>query len=262
LNDQRRTNARHRGRFAAPSPSPNPAIPPTPTGAPPTGNAEWLTRAAQVLPTEHFTLQSARAMTTSESSARASLYLGSVSLSLVAFGLIGQALGDGAGFSAFGLVLFSTLFFLGIATFERVVQLSVEDLVCARGINRIRHFYQEFVPEATPYFILSAHDDDAGAMENMSIRPSRWQRFLTMGGTIAIINSVVGAGVVGLAADFAGAPLAATMITGGVAFVLAAAAHFRAAGTAFARSGGQLEVRFPSPVRPGSHPTTVSGKAH
>jgi hypothetical protein len=43
-----------------------------------------------MLTTEHFTLQGARANTVSESTARAALYVGSLSASLVALGLLGQ----------------------------------------------------------------------------------------------------------------------------------------------------------------------------
>jgi hypothetical protein len=48
------------------------------------------------LTTEHFTLQGARSQTMSETSARASIYMFSVSSALVALGFVSQV-GDGAG---------------------------------------------------------------------------------------------------------------------------------------------------------------------
>ena len=70
--------------------------------------------------TEHFTLQGARAATTAESTGRATMFLGSVSAGLVALGLIATATRIGTAFYAFGLILLSTLSFVGFVTFQRV----------------------------------------------------------------------------------------------------------------------------------------------
>jgi hypothetical protein len=72
--------------------------------------------------TEHFTLQGARAATTAESTGRATMFLGSVSAGLVALGLIATATRIGTAFYAFGLILLSTLSFVGFMTFQRVLQ--------------------------------------------------------------------------------------------------------------------------------------------
>jgi hypothetical protein len=90
------------------------------------------------LTTEHFTLQGARSQTVSESAARAALYLGSVSSTLIAIGLIAD---DRDSFEIFALVTLPTLYVLGIFTFVRLVESSVEDILYGRAINRIRHYY-------------------------------------------------------------------------------------------------------------------------
>jgi len=221
--------------------------PDTSEAAPAGAADDWRDRAVKVLPTEHFTLQSARSATIADSSSRASLYLGAVSLGLVALGLVAQASDLGTAFNVFGLVLFPTLFYLGLTTFVRVAESSVEDMLYARGTNRIRHFYQEFVPEAAPYFILSANDDSTGVLRNMGLRPTRWQIYLTTAGTIGVINSVLAAAGVGMAVDVAGAPLWADLAVGAAVFALSAAAHIRALHTIYAHSGGEMEVHFPSP---------------
>ncbi len=208
---------------------------------------DWRARAMQVLPTEHFTLQGARGATISDSSSRAGLYISAVSLGLVALGIIGQASDLGTAFSVFALVLFPTLYFLGITTFARVTQSSIEDMLYARGINRIRHFYQEFAPEATPYFILSAHDDSAGVMANMGVTGGRWQLYLTTGGTIGVINSVVGGAAVGIAANLLGAPLWLSLLIGAVAFGVSENLHMRLGEWMYAGSAGHMEVQFPTP---------------
>jgi hypothetical protein len=88
-----------------------------------------------VLTTEHFTLQGARAQTVSESAARASLYLFSVS----------------------ALVALPTLYVLGLFTFVRLVQSVAEDFQYGRAINRIRHHYLEVAGSKADLFMMSAH---------------------------------------------------------------------------------------------------------
>ena len=67
--------------------------------------------------TEHFTLQGARSSTVSESTTRASVFLGAVSGGLIALGLVATAAKTGVAFYAFGLILLPTLAFVGLATF-------------------------------------------------------------------------------------------------------------------------------------------------
>ena len=77
--------------------------------------------------TEHFILQGARAATTAESTGRATMFLGSVSAGLVALALIATATRIGTAFYTFGLILLSTLSFVGCVTFQRVLQSGIED---------------------------------------------------------------------------------------------------------------------------------------
>jgi hypothetical protein len=96
-----------------------------------------------VLTTEHFTLQGARASTVSESSARAALFVGAVTSTLVALGFIAQASELGSAFDTFVLVVLPTLYVLGLFTFVRLVTSSTEDLLYGRAINRIRNYYEQ-----------------------------------------------------------------------------------------------------------------------
>jgi hypothetical protein len=73
------------------------------------------------LTTEHFTLQGARGSTISESTARASLFVGALSTTLVALGFIAQAADIGDAFDVFALVALPTLYALGTFTFVRLV---------------------------------------------------------------------------------------------------------------------------------------------
>src|SRR5262245_57571173 len=79
-----------------------------------------------IMPTDHCTLQTVRAMTISDANGRSSLFLGTLSTSLVALAFVGGLARTGAGlgqaFSIFGLVLLPSLAFLGLVTFARVLQ--------------------------------------------------------------------------------------------------------------------------------------------
>ena len=151
-----------------------------------------------IMTTEHYNLQSGRASTISDTSSRASLFLGTVSTTLVAVAFVGQISRLGLAFFVFSLILFPTLFFLGLVTFERTLQSSIEDTVYARGINRIRHLYLEYAPDMRRYFVLSDHDDLAGMMMSAGMRQGEGQLLLSTPGTIAVINSVIGATTLGL----------------------------------------------------------------
>ncbi|HEV8190610.1 MAG TPA: hypothetical protein VGP82_03880 [Ktedonobacterales bacterium] len=205
-----------------------------------------------IMTTEHYNLQSGRAMTVADANGRASLFLGTVSTSLVALAFVGGLSRSGAGlgqaFYIFGLVLFPSLAFLGLVTFERVLQSGIEDLIYARGINRIRHLYQEHAPEMRPYFILSAHDDEAAVMGNLAMRLGVWQIFLSTAGMIAVINSVVVGAFVSLllTALPAALPLGVSIGAGVAVFLVSVFLHQRYQWLQGRHNLGALRARFPS----------------
>jgi hypothetical protein len=200
------------------------------------------------LTTEHFTLQGARAQTVSESAARASLYLISVSSTLVALGFIGQVSAVGDSFRIFALTVLPTLYVLGLFTFVRLVQSVAEDFQHGRAINRIRHHYLQLAGDHARLFMLSAHDDARGVLANMGVRQSRWQPYFTTPTMIAVINSVVGGAAIAIAIGaIFGSPLGVAAGLGGVAAIVSLAA-LRRFETGYLRAGlGELEVLFPSP---------------
>jgi hypothetical protein len=173
------------------------------------------------LTTEHFTLQGARACTISESSSRAALYLSSVTSSLVALGFIAQVSEVGQTFQLFALAVIPVLFFLGLVTFVRVLESSVEDIHYGRAINRIRHYYLEHAGEEARYFMLGGNDDPIGVINNMAIERHRFQPYFTYAAAIAIVNSVVaGSGVAVLLGAALDLPIGVA-VGAGVAVVIA-----------------------------------------
>jgi hypothetical protein len=171
---------------------------------------ERLGPAVSCVTTEHFNLQTARASTVSEANGRASIYLAAVSSSLIALGFIGQTARLGSAFRAFALILLPVLAFVGVVTFQRLVQSSIEDMAYARRIARLRAFYLALVPELAPYVL------SVCGVESLR-RPNGWQLSLTTAGMVAVVNSVVLGAFAGVLLKTLGdPPLGLTLAPGAV----------------------------------------------
>ena len=163
--------------------------------------------------TEHFTLQGARSSTISESTSRASVFLGAVSGGLIALGLVATATKTGVVFYTFGLILLPTLAFVGLATFHRVLQTGTEDLAYARRIAQLRDYYFDHVPELAGYLL-----NPAESLPSPGLGIGLWQQFLTVAGMVAVITAVLGGSAGGLlAAAVSGHSLVAALVAGVVA---------------------------------------------
>jgi hypothetical protein len=196
------------------------------------------------LTTEHFTLQSTRAATITESLGRTTIYLGSLSASLVALALIAQ--GERTldlRFSA--IVILPALIFLGTATFVRILETGIEDAICAQAINRIRHYYLEHAGEYGRYFLLGGHDDMEGTLANMGVIASPWRPFFSVASVIGLINSMVAGALAGVALD-AVAPRPIALIGALVVVAIAFATHYRFGYQRFVRALEGIEPIFPS----------------
>jgi hypothetical protein len=147
--------------------------------------------------TEHFVLQGARAATIAESTGRANMFLAAVSGGLVALGLVATASSLGAAFYGFGLILLPTLAFVGVVTFERALQSSIEDTEYARRIALLRGYYFEHAPEIAPY-LLSVPPAERLLMQR--VPGDRWQGYRTVAGMVAVITAVLAGSTVALAA--------------------------------------------------------------
>jgi hypothetical protein len=202
------------------------------------------------LTTEHFTLQGARSQTIGESAARSSLYMFSVSSTLVALGFVSQVSAGGELFQFFALTVLPTLFFLGVSTFARLVQSSIEDVLYGRAINRIRHYYLELAGEDAGYFLMSGHDDPRGVLANMGlVGGSRWQLFFGTASAVSVVNSVVGAGAIaillGVTLDL---PLGVAAVAGVVFLAVSVAIHMRYDRRQHERASARVETLFPTAV--------------
>ncbi len=145
------------------------------------------------LVTEHFVLQTAASATVTEAASRSSLYVFSLSSSLVAMGFASRSR---EAFLPFAVTVLSGVFFLGLFTIMRLVDTMLEYQRCLAGIARIRGYYRTLTPEAAVYF-----SAETGRWPEAQSTPPLWFGpvigFLTTAASIvSLLNSIVaGAGV-------------------------------------------------------------------
>lgn len=140
------------------------------------------------LTTEHFVLQTAASSTISEASARSSLYVFSLSSSLVAMGFTAQLENV---FFPFVASVLPALFLLGVFTTIRLVDTSLEYMQYLEGIARIRAYYRSLGPEAAAYFAA----ESGRWPEGRSVPSLRLGPLLAFLGTtasmVAIVNNII-----------------------------------------------------------------------
>lgn len=81
-----------------------------------------------------------------------------------------------------------TLTFVGLVTFDRVLQSGIEDLGYARRIARLREYYFRYAPELTGY-LLELPEERVLTVQRL--RSGVWQGFLTVAGMVAVIAAVL-----------------------------------------------------------------------
>ncbi len=67
---------------------------------------------------------------------------------------VGQMSRLGVAFYSFALILLPVLAFVGVVTFLRLVQSSLEDIAYAHRIGFLRSFYLRLAPELEPYLVV------------------------------------------------------------------------------------------------------------
>jgi hypothetical protein len=211
-----------------------------------------LGSAATFATTEHFNLQTARAITVSEANGRASIYLAALSSNLIALAFIGQMSRLGVAFYSFALILLPVLAFVGVVTFLRLVQSSLEDIAYAHRIGLLRNFYLRLSPELEPYLVVVRGTRSAAPFDGERLAPSAWQLTLTTAGMVAVVNSVVVAACAGLVLRAAGVhslaiPVAVGAVIGAGAFSLHERHHRRARDACSPEAVDRAAISVPPP---------------
>jgi hypothetical protein len=210
--------------------------------------------ALTALTTEQFNLQSARMGTIAEANGRSTLYLGTLSSAVIAIAFVGQANQLGDTFYLFSLTLLPPVFLLGVFTYLRLVQTSIEDLVYTVGSFRIRQYFLRLDPAAAPFF---PPTDPQGIrkLERIGVvTSSPLQTLLTAASMVACINAIVGGVSVALTVRWLlDASVPAAAVTGAVATLVFATLLLAWQVRRFARAAAVVPELFEgdSPGMPG-----------
>ena len=207
--------------------------------------------AATFLSTEHWSLLGTRSMVWNESFSRTAIFLNTVSAAAVALALVFNAAGTGKTFTAFALVIFPIVLFLGITTYIRLVRINLHDSYIVAATNRLRRAYIEMAPEIEQYLSAGTHDDMRGVYQTnllgqLQPKSTFSHIIVTTPTVILVLNSLIAAAGATFALHHAGV---ADVWTGVVA-VLVALAIGAALGRVQARAVRTMlnrPTRFPTP---------------
>lgn len=210
-----------------------------------------------LLSTEHWSLLSTRAMGWNEMAGRTHMYLTALSGTVVALALAAQGTDFGPQFVWFALGLLPPLLFIGVVTFVRLVYLNREDARWLQGMNRIRHAYVEASPAIERHLVTSPYDDARGLYRTYAADLPATQNLhalFTTPGMVSVINAVIAAVIVGIAAQPLNLETAQSALISVAAFAGAFAAQWRYQIRVLAGGTG-LAAAFPHPDESQSQPS-------
>ncbi len=154
--------------------------------------------------TEHFVLQTARGVISSEATSRTTIYLGVLSSVLIAVGFLAET--DSA-LVAFLAAVLPVLLVLGTFTFVRLVQIGAEDVTHLSAMQRIRRGYLTVDADAQLFFpdlpapaagadlasVVTTSGGGAGqdAMTYQALRGGETQLLFTAAFTVGVVNSML-----------------------------------------------------------------------
>jgi len=182
-----------------------------------------------IVTAEHTALETARSATIFEAGGRVGSYLATVSGVAIAVAFIGEVADLGLTFPLVPLVLLPALLFLGIVTFERVLQSAAEDGILARRVNRLSRFYVDVAPALAEYIVPAEAEESLNVVVRQhGLEVSRrWQSFLGASGMVGIINSLIAGVFIAVVAHLVSASLLASVSLGIATWVLSVVLHDR-----------------------------------
>jgi len=155
----------------------------------------------QMLATEHWSLLATRSLSWNESFARAGMFLTLLSGAIVALALVAQATAFGQAFALFAMLILPAVFFVGVATFVRLLEINNEDYVWVKGMNRLRSAYVEIDPGLAGYFVTGTTEDAVGIFRTFgsdivgprALNVGRFHGLVTTPTTIAFVDAMLAA---------------------------------------------------------------------
>ena len=167
----------------------------------------------QVLATEHWSLLASRSLAWGDSSARAGMFLSTLSFAMVSLALAGQASGFGEPFRIFALVVLLVVLFIGVGTVIRLRMSSYHDAACVVGMNRIRAACLEVIPAVGTTMAFGPYRSTAAKM--LASTPM----------LIGVLTCFVAGALAAIASYELGASTLVALSVGGIGFAGALAVH-------------------------------------
>jgi hypothetical protein len=185
-----------------------------------------LSRRAQLLATEHWSLLATRSLSWNEAFSRSGMFLSTLSAATVALALAGPAMSFGGAFPLFALIVLTVTLFLGTATYVRLLQVNNEDLYWVTGMNILRGEYARMVPGIEKSFV-AGHTLDVEGMArsyaafDVTSSPSPFHMLITTPAVVGVITSAIAGVIAGLVTIQLGADHVIAVVLGIAVFVAA-----------------------------------------
>jgi hypothetical protein len=163
------------------------------------------------LATEYFALSGLRSSSIAEAGVRATMFFTTLTGTVLALGFLAGATDAvvPVAYAALPIVIL-----LGVLSFLRLVEISVEDVGALRAINRIRAYYGGLVPEGTQYFPGPAKQQAIDALVEVGARRAPWRATLTIAATVGVMDALVAGASLAFALAHAGMATALAVVLG------------------------------------------------
>ena len=180
--------------------------------------------ATSILATEHWSLLGTRSLLWNEAANRTTIFLTTLSASIVALALLADASGLTGAATAFALVLLPLVLLLGVATYVRLIQVNTDEKSCVLAMNRIRNAYLRIEPSLEPYFTASPYDDESGFARTYSLAEPTGDRpraylLVTSPTVVATIDATLAAATAAIALNALSAPVIVVASVGSLILV-------------------------------------------
>jgi hypothetical protein len=160
---------------------------------------------------EYFALSGLRASSIAEAGTRASLFFTTLTGTLLALGFLA---GSTDAVTAVAYATIPAVVILGLLSFLRLVEISVEDVRALQAIDRIRSYYAQLVPEAVEYFPPPVSGQAINTSLDTGERRSFWRATLTIAATVGIVDTLLSGAAVAFAAGDLGVNTAVSALCG------------------------------------------------
>ncbi len=166
------------------------------------------------LANEYFALSGLRSSSIAEAGTRATLFFTTLTGTVLALGFLA---GTTSAVVPVAYAALPIVILLGLLSFLRLVDISVEDVGALRAINRIRTYYAGLVPEGTEYFPAPGQKQAINELVDIGERRAPWRAALTIAATVGVMDALVTGASLAFAFSHLGTPTALAVVVGVIA---------------------------------------------